>query len=421
MVRSWCFAVTVSLSVAITACTAVSNGPPPSGITLKKTVHFSGAEGTSVIAQAGTYRVEDAGEGHLRLMPQDGGTGIVVQAQTTKYDGPLSDLLALSIPYREDEHHVVLLKPDGTALDALGTYSGVTSRATATLVPLSSSLIYQYRYSTQPLSSGTSSTSPPPPNTNPDLVITSAVLTPASPTPYDLAVLQVTVKNQGLTDAKLDVLNATQLSQGLRHLTVQLWDTTGKPVKGWGLEIANLPVTIAAGTSQSLNVPEVTLLTDTVGTFRWDITLNSYITEANASNNTYSPTFAVQPRPLVTGPAPDLALTGCGFIPTSPTWRDFIQVSTQYTNQGVVGANFPYTAPLIQWTSSPAIAGRNSFRWGPGSQVPPGAVQSFQSQLNIAQAAPGTYQITVTIDPDNRVGESNEGNNSRTCTLVVGP
>jgi len=422
MRRRWSFTIAMILCLALSGCTTTSPPAPTTfpTILLERPVHFSSPEGADTEAPVGTYRVEQATDKTLRLVPEGGKAPLLIQGQSTKYQEPLKEILALSIPYREDEHHVVLLNPDGTALDAAGTYSGVTSRATVALVPLSRPLIQQYRLTPQQVTGGGSSSPPPPPNTNPDLVISSAVLTPASPTPYDLAVLQLTVKNQGLTDAKLDVLNATQLSQGLRHLTVQLWDATGKPVKGWGLEIANLPVTIAAGTSQTLKVPEVTLLTDTVGTFRWDITLNSYLTEASAGNNTYSTTLTVQPRPVVTGPAPDLALTGCGFIPASPTWRDFIQVSTQYTNQGPVAANFPYTAPLIQWTASPAIAGRSSFRWGVGNQVAPGTVQPFQSQLNIAQATPGTYQITVTIDPDNRVGEFNKTNNTVACTLVVG-
>jgi hypothetical protein len=246
-------------------------------------------------------------------------------------------------------------------------------------------------------------------------------MTPPSPTPYDLAMLQLTVKNQGLTDAKLDPLNATQLTQGMRHLNVQLWDASGKPVKGWGMEIANLPVTIAAGTSQTLNVPEVTLLTDTVGTFRWDITLYSYIAEANAGNNTYTTNFTVQPRPTITGPAPDLAVSGCSFLPANPTQRDFIQFVGQYTNQGTVAANLPFSTPLLMWTSTPAIGGRSVFRWMIGSQVMPGAVQSIQQQLNVLQALPGTYQITVTIDPDNRVGESNKTNNVISCMLTVAP
>jgi hypothetical protein len=330
------------LSLAVWACATTPVANTPSTIIFQKPVHFSSPDGTDAEAAIGMYRVEQATDKTLRLVPQENKDPILILAQVTKHDQPLSDTLALSIPYREDEHHVVLLKPDGSALDAVGTYSGVKSRATASLVPLSRPLIQQYRLTPQQLTGGgSSSPPPPPPNTNPDLVITNAVLTPASPTPYDLAVLQVTVKNQGLTDGKLDALTPTQLSSGMGHLTVQLWDAAGKPVKGWTMDSPTIPVTIAAGASQVLAVPAITLLTDTVGTYRWDFTLNSYITEANAANNTYSASITVLPRPVVAGPAPDLSLSGCSFTPPNPTWRDFIQMATQYTIQGPVAANFP--------------------------------------------------------------------------------
>jgi len=234
-------------------------------------------------------------------------------------------------------------------------------------------------------------------------------------------VLQLTVKNQGLTDAKLDVLTSSQLTQGYRHVGLQLWDSGGKPIKGWGVEPANLPMTIAAGASQVLNVPAVTNVTDAVGTYRWDITLYSFITEANAGNNTISPTFTVRPRPVVAPPAPDLAVSACSFMPANPTQRDIIQIITQYSNKGTVTATLPVTAPIFQWNSSPAITGRSSFRFGPGASLAPGVVQPYQGQLNLSQALPGTYQISVVLDPDDRVGELNEINNSVTCTLVVGP
>ena len=414
----------LSVAAAMTVCVmgvqtgaALSDPPDPSHVTIEKAVHFSASDGSDVVASAGTYRVEQATDATLRLIPLEGKDPFVILAQATTHGESIEAPLALSIPHQQDEHHVVLLRPDGSALDAAGTYSGVSTRA-ARPPTLDRPVIQDYMLARRQLSTGGSN---PPPNPNPDFVITGAALVPASPNPFDLAVLQVTVKNQGLTDAKLDVLTASQMAAGMRHLTVQLWDSTGKPVKGWGLEPANLPVTIPAGSAQGLTVQEVTLLTDVVGTLKWDVTLNSYITEANAGNNSYSTTFTVQPRPPITGPAPDLTLAGCSFIPANPTQRDIIQVVTQYTNAGPVAANFPYTAPLLQWTSSPAIAGRNSFRWGAGNQVVPGAVQPFQSQVNIAQAAPGTYQITVMVDPDNRVGESNEANNSVACSLVVGP
>jgi len=395
------------------------SGPPgPTRITIDKPVHFSAADGSNLVAAAGTYRVEQATERTLRLIPLEGKESLVVEAQATTHDESIVSPLALSIPQQEDEHHIVLLSPGGNGLDASGTYSGVKTRVTK--APLQSRLMIQdYMMARrQPITAG-SNAPPPNPNPNPDLVITSAALTPSSPTPYDLAVLHVTVANQGQSDATLDRLTASQMAATMRHLTVQLWDSAGKPVKGWGLEPTNLPVTIPAGGSQVLTVSDVTLLTDVVGTLKWDLTLNSYITEANAGNNLYSTIATVRPRPAMTGPAPDLALSGCSFIPLNPTQRDNVQVASPYTNLGTVSAILPSTASLLKWSFSPPIGGRSFWTWGPGQQVAPGAVQTFQLPLNAT--APGSYQVTVRIDPDDRVGESNEANNSATCVLVVAP
>jgi hypothetical protein len=134
------------LCLAVSACTTPSAPAPdaPSTILLQKPVHFSFPDGADVQADVGIYRVEQATDKSLRLVPREKKESIVIQAHATKYDEPLSELVALSIPYQEDEHHVVLLMPDGNALDAVGTYSGVKTRATATLVPLSSLNIQQY-------------------------------------------------------------------------------------------------------------------------------------------------------------------------------------------------------------------------------------------------------------------------------------
>lgn len=420
MFRLWVAAVMAVFAMGVQTGTTLSGSPDPSSITIEKPVHFSASDGSDVVASAGIYRVEQVTDMTLRLIPLEGKTPFVIQAQATTHDESIAAPLALSIPQPQDEHHVVLLRPDGNALDAAGTYSGVKTRAARTL-RLDRPMIQDYMLTQQLLSTGGSTPPPPPPNLNPDLVITSAAMTPRSPTPYDLAVLHVTVMNEGKTDARLDSLTTSQMFAGMRHLSVQLWDSGGNPVKGWGLEPTNLPVTIPAGGAQVLTVSQVTLLTDVVGTLKWDITLNSYITEANVGNNMYSTNVTVQPRPPITGPAPDLALKGCSFTPMNPTQQDNIQVMGQYTNAGTVSAILPSTATLLKLSSSPPIGGREFFRWGVGWQVSPGVVQSFQVPLNITQAAPGKYQIAVVLDPDDRVAESDKRNNSATCVLVVAP
>jgi hypothetical protein len=44
------------------------------------------------------------------------------------HEQPIESRVALSVPNGEDEHHVVLLMPDGKGLDADGTYSAVRPR-----------------------------------------------------------------------------------------------------------------------------------------------------------------------------------------------------------------------------------------------------------------------------------------------------
>jgi hypothetical protein len=85
----------------------------------------------------------------LKLIPAEEGKqkAITVQAMPTEHEETLSAPLALSIPYKEDEHHIVLLMPDGKALDAVGTYSGVRSRAAPfplSIIPLSTKTLTPY-------------------------------------------------------------------------------------------------------------------------------------------------------------------------------------------------------------------------------------------------------------------------------------
>ena len=133
--------------LVFSACTTTSPSTSPSSIAIQKPVHFSAADGSDVVAPAGVYLVDRVTDTTIRLVRQEGKDSLVIQAQTTKFDDPTTGLLALSVPYREDEHHVLLLMPDGNALDAVGTYSGVTTRATR-VAPLSSAVIQQYKLST---------------------------------------------------------------------------------------------------------------------------------------------------------------------------------------------------------------------------------------------------------------------------------
>jgi microsomal dipeptidase-like Zn-dependent dipeptidase len=140
----------MSFVLVISACVTTPSSTSPSTITIQKPVHFTASDGADVVASARVYQVERVTDTTMRLVPQEGKDPLVIQAQTTKYDEPTSGSLALSIPYQEDEHHVLLLMPDGNALDATGTYSGVKSRA-ATVAPLSAPSILQYQRAATPV------------------------------------------------------------------------------------------------------------------------------------------------------------------------------------------------------------------------------------------------------------------------------
>lgn len=139
------FAFATGLCLLIGAC-ATQESPKPSAtasdissaaaIQLDKAVHFSAPDGSDAVAPPGTYRVDQTEETKLKLVPAGEGEqkpAIIVQAMATQYEESLAGSLALSIPYKEDEHHVILLLPEGKALDAVGSYSGLRSRAMTVL------------------------------------------------------------------------------------------------------------------------------------------------------------------------------------------------------------------------------------------------------------------------------------------------
>jgi hypothetical protein len=103
-----------------------------SRIALERPVHFQSSSGTDVVASAGNYQVQPAGEMQLRLIPQEG-SPITVRAQSSTHQVYLVTPLALAIPWGEDEQHILLAMPDGQSLVAVGSLSGVRGRGTATL------------------------------------------------------------------------------------------------------------------------------------------------------------------------------------------------------------------------------------------------------------------------------------------------
>lgn len=104
-----------------------ANAKPKSApaVSLMQAVHFTDAKRQDVVVGTGRYRIEVAGKSGLRLTPVDGHTPIVVEGHAS----PVKVPVALSVPVNENEHHLVLLLPEGKAVDLVGSPSGVTSRS----------------------------------------------------------------------------------------------------------------------------------------------------------------------------------------------------------------------------------------------------------------------------------------------------
>ena len=97
-------------------------------ITLERSVHFLTADGSDVVISPGTYLVESADE-WLRLIPGERHDALLVEAEKSKHDKNITEPTAMGISGGDDAFLVTLLLPGGQSLEAIGTYSGIRSRA----------------------------------------------------------------------------------------------------------------------------------------------------------------------------------------------------------------------------------------------------------------------------------------------------
>ena len=98
-------------------------------VELVRDVHFLTPQSEDVVVPSGTYTV-GASDGGLRLTLSDEAEekAVIIKAEATTHERAIDSSHPLSIPGEEDQHLVMLLFPDGTALQAVGSYSGVRPR-----------------------------------------------------------------------------------------------------------------------------------------------------------------------------------------------------------------------------------------------------------------------------------------------------
>lgn len=107
---------------------AASADRAPMVMRFDQATHFTAPDGTPVLVQPKDYLVEPTVDAQLRLMPLNGGEPLLLAAEPVTHDIELSSSAPLLLALNEDSRNVVWLNPDGTALDAAGSLSGVRSR-----------------------------------------------------------------------------------------------------------------------------------------------------------------------------------------------------------------------------------------------------------------------------------------------------
>lgn len=131
MIRLRMFAISAALVLLTGGCATIQDRPTTDTITLDRAIHFSAPDGSEVVATSGTYTIDAHDNTTLRLSPGEaaaGTTPLIVTAVALPHELPIESRVALAVPNGEDEHHIVLLLPDGKGWDAAGTYSGVRPR-----------------------------------------------------------------------------------------------------------------------------------------------------------------------------------------------------------------------------------------------------------------------------------------------------
>lgn len=128
-------------ALSLTAFSAMAAGDPiestfvkdpliPLIVQLEQTLHFHAPDGQSVAVWPDMYLVEpvNQGEPHLALWHNHG--TIIIPASRTTYDQRVErpEAYLTREENSKDFHHLVVFLPDGTALEAVGSVSGIQTR-----------------------------------------------------------------------------------------------------------------------------------------------------------------------------------------------------------------------------------------------------------------------------------------------------
>ena len=225
----------------------------------------------------------------------------------------------------------------------------------------------------------------------PDLIITGFVQDPPNPKAGESWRFEISIKNIGTLDAYFpkgsDVM-ATKTSgsfSGISHntnLTISPGDTFKKAQYG-GLK--------------------------TEGTFpvEFKVDPQNVVNESNENNNGKLGNYTVLPQ----GGNPDLIITNITVDTSTPTTQGF-NLNVTLKNQGTGAVNlYTSTQFIVKSINTNYIALKRYLTLSPG--------QSETVKCYAVQPSAGTSTWIIKVDPDNKVIESNETNNTKNITLTI--
>jgi hypothetical protein len=120
------FVTLTLLSIGVPSHAALDDSLPT--IELKTPMHFLAPDGSNVLMEAGTYAVEPAEE-WIRVIPGERRDALLLVAQSAVHNEHLDGPQVHLRPVDDDTQAILLLLPGGRSLEAIGSVSGVRSRA----------------------------------------------------------------------------------------------------------------------------------------------------------------------------------------------------------------------------------------------------------------------------------------------------
>ena len=118
----------VLLLLSTVSPTLATEGGPTTTVTLEKATQFMAADGSDVLVKPGTYELE-AADTWLRLIPGERRDALLLEAHQYEHQEILHTPKAVVTEGEGIEPRLVLLLPEGKGLEAIGSASGIRSRA----------------------------------------------------------------------------------------------------------------------------------------------------------------------------------------------------------------------------------------------------------------------------------------------------